>query len=279
MRVFKVFACILIVLTFSSCMNPLSKWFGAQKKVDTTQALIQKNEDKTVEAAQSYVFATQIAIQADPSTNKYHKVTSELNQRAVTVLGTPPLEQVLVLKQMVADLLSENQKTILKGEEELAKLDERVIILQTQKGELENKLETAEKKLVEVGSVNSKLAQTYQTIKNWFWRILWGIVIIFAIKIICQFLPSPYDNLGCIVSIPIALCTKLVHALMPDVKKYAGVVGNEYKTTVEHLSHAIEELKEKHPEIKESISSVLLQNTDSNSSQKVISKTKTELGI
>lgn len=287
MKAFRILLLVSLVFGLAGCYNPLSKWASAEKKVNLTQQKVQKNSDDTVNVAKSYIYGTKLSLDLDPNPNKYSQLAADFNNKSIIVLGTPALEEVNVLKSMVTNLLSTNNLLISQGQKQLSVLDKQVYELQNEKVELGSKLDKAEKRLVEVGGLNAKIAQTYQTIKNWFWRIAWTVGILFVLKLVSQFLPSPYNNIGCIVSIPLAIITRCINALMPDVKKYAKVVGEEYKSTLEQVIVSVEDAKAKieaqnkssgkKSEGLERLKAELNTNTDA-TTKVLISQTKQGLG-
>ena len=277
-KFFKIVPLVLI-LSLTSCINPLKLWTKTEKKVDVAQEKIQANKDKTINAAKEYTYATKLSLDLNDSPNKFTLLAQDFNSKSILTLGTPTIEEVNGLKLMVTSLLSTNAKIIAEGKSQLADLDSKVIYLQNQKVNLESKLDTAEKKLVEVGEYNSGLASTWHKIKSYFLWGFWIFVIVIILKLASQFLPPPYNNIFSIISAPIGLFIRLIQGMMPDVKQYAKVVSEDYKSTVSDLATAIEELKKSHPEIKENVKNILLKNTDSSVSQKIITQTKTELGL
>jgi hypothetical protein len=259
--------------------NPFKSWTKATTKVEDVQKKVDNNQDQITDQGKNYVYATKLALQADPSTNQYHQVETQLNDKAVATLGTPTMDQIVMLEAMVKNLLSTNQELVAKGQKQLAKQDEIVANLQEDNKNLQTKLDTANKKLVDVGTANSGLAQKWNNLVKFFWYFVYLIIFVVVIKILAVVLPPPYNSIVGIIALPIGLFTKLLHALVPEAKAIAGVVAAEYKTGTQDLVTTIQKLKEAHPELRHEITAAVIANTDSNTSAIAINKAKSDLGI
>lgn len=259
--------------------NPLGSWNKAETKVATAAEKIDNNNERIITEGRNYVYATHLALKADTSTNKYHALETQMNDRAVSVLGSPAIDKVAQLESMVGNLLSENQKLVNKGESQLSVFDLNTAKLQSENTSLQAKLENAQKKLEDVGTTNSSMAQKWNTLVSYMWYFIYLIIFVAAVKILSVVLPPPYNSIVGIVAIPIGFLIKMVHSLIPEAKAAAGVVNKEYKTATEDLVTVIQKLKESHPELHTEISSTVLSNTDSTTSAKAINESKQNLGI
>ncbi len=288
MRTFRVLLCVLMVLGLSGCLsNPFSKWTTATKKVETTQDKIQKNEDSTVEAVKSYNYGVKLSLDLDPAPSKYSTLASDFNNKSVAILGSPSLQEINDLKIMVSSLLSTNAKIIAKGQEQLNELDQKVYRLQSEKIELGVKLDNAEKRLVEVGGLNSKIASTWTSIKRVGWWILWAVIGYGVFRVLGAVCPPPYNSAFGIIDFVIGGFIRGVFKLIPKAMDGAKVVGQEYKETVNQLVESIETSKvkvEAQNEVLgkksvglETLKTELNTNTDAKT-KAVISQTKQDLG-
>ena len=259
--------------------NPLGNWTKAETKVEQKQQKLDANQDTITEQGKNYVYATKLALQEDPSTNKYHEVEQQLNDKAVATLGTPSMEEIVKLEAMVKNLLSENEKLIIKGKKQLAEQDDVVADLQQENAQLLKEVGVAQKKLVDVGTTNAGFAQKWATLMKIVWWIIYGVIAMFVIKILAVVLPPPYNSIVGIIALPIGIFTKLLHSMVPEAKAIAGVVSAEYKTGTQDLVTTIQKLKEAHPELRKEIGDLVYANTDSDSSAIAINKAKSELGI
>lgn len=259
--------------------NPTKSWTKATTNVEEKQKALDANQDATVEQSKNYVYATKLALQADPATNRYHEVETKLNDRAVATLGTPQMEEIVKLEAMVKNLLSTNQQIIIKGEKQLAEQDSVVKDLQSENTDLKAQLGDAQEKLVKVGTTNAGLAQKWATVMKIFWWCVYGAIFIVVIKVLAVVLPPPYNSIVGIIAMPIGIITKLLHSLVPEAKAVAGVVSAEYKTGTQDLVSIIQKLKESHPELRKEIGDAVYAGTDSTTSAVAINKAKSDLGI
>lgn len=274
------------VLSFSSgCAlfrNPLASWQKAETKVEEKQKKIEANKDAVIEQGKNYVYATKLALQADPSTNQYHAVETKLNDRAVATLGTPDIVEIVRLETLVKNLLSTNTAIIIKGEQQLAEQDSRVKNLQSERNELLGQLETAQTKLTKIGTENAGLAQKWANLVKVFWWIVYGFIFVIVIKILSAILPPPYNSIVSIISVPIGLIIKGIHGCIPEAKKVAGVVASQtYDTTklaLQHIVEAIEEAKVQKPDVAKELVPFLKDATSKEITRPLITEIKKEMG-
>lgn len=277
-------AVLMIGLTSGCALfrNPFGDWTKATTKVEAVQKKIDKNEDANVAAAKTYVYATGLALQADPSTNRFHTVETDLNSKAQVVLGPPTMEEVIYLQEMVKNLLHTNKSIILKGENQLADLDEAVVNLQEENEKLKNDLTTSQEKLVSVGLINTGYAAKWTSLVKIFWWGVYLVIAVFAIKILSAVLPPPYNTIVSIVAVPIGLVIKGIQGLFPEAKKAAGVVAastyDNTKLALSHIVEALEDAKAKDPTIVQALSPYLKETTSKEVTRPIITDVKRELG-
>ena len=263
---FPILLMVILVATAPGCAlfkNPFKSWTKAETKVETTQKAVATNQEEIVKQGKNYVYATKLALDADTSTNQVHDVEVQLNDKAIATLGTPTMDQIVVLQAMVKNLLSTNQILVAKGEKQLAAQDAMVANLQSVNSELLGKLDVATKKLTEVGTTNAGLAQKWNDVVKVFWWIVYAFIFVAVIKVLAVVLPPPYNSIVGIIAVPIGLFTKLIHSLVPEAKAVAGVVSSEYKTTTEQLLTAIQKLKDANPTQHTEISKTVSNTVDS----------------
>lgn len=262
--------------------DPTGSWNKATNKVEAVQSAINKNEDATTAAARTYVFATQEALNADPSTNRAHEVASDMNEKALVTLGPPSMQEVVYLKEMVKNLLATNTATILRGEEQLADLDAQVIKLQKENQKLQTNLEKAEAKVISVGTVNAGYASKWTAIVKVFWWIVYGFIAVIIIKVLSAVLPPPYNSIVSIIAVPIGLIIKGIQGCVPEAKKAAGVVAagtyDNTKLALQNVIEAIEEAKRDKPHIVQEIVPYLKDATNKEITRPLITDVKREMG-
>ena len=272
---------VLSMLGLSGCAlfnNPFKSWQKAETKIAQVENKVATNQVATTKEGINYVYATKLALAADPATNNYHKVETELNDKAIVVLGTPSMEDITKLNKMVNDLLSTNAQIIIQGDKELAAMDKKVTQLQQENSTLEGTLSKVEAKATAIATANAGLAQKWATVTKFFWWIVYGIIFFTVVRIVTAVLPPPYNSLSIIVSLPVSIITKLIHALVPEAQKIAGLVPVAYQTATENLITSIKQIKTDHPELHNEISTTVAANAN-DSTASVINDTKTKLGM
>lgn len=280
LKSYLIFGLVLLVLSGCSMFrNPLSSWNSANKKVDSIEQKVQVNEDKTVNQAKQYVFAADLTLRSDPNPNKFNFLAQDFTGKTITTLGQPTMEETIMLRKMVSDLLSTNQQIIAKGQKNLAALDKQLIELQEENVNLQTSLVQAQTKLETVGTANAGLAQKWATLLKFFWGAVYLVIGIFVLKIISAVLPPPWNSIVGLAAVIPAFFIKVVGSLIPEAKTMAGVVSKNYKTSTEDLVTVIQKLKESHPELHTEISEKVYSNTDSDTSAVAINEAKKTLNI
>lgn len=285
---------VLFLLT--SCLwwhDPLSAFKSAQTKVNTSQTnlvtateTLKTNETKlaTNTAAiddhkQGLVFGASTALHLDPTPTVYNKVATQFADTELGLYGLPSTNEVLALRQTVADLVSSNAAYVVEGEKQLAAitaenkaLQATNIILTKQVNESQNKVTEAETKVIsattkleKVGAENSKLAETWTKIKRWVYGVFWFLVAGIVIKIVSICLPPPYNQISYIVSLPLSVIVKVCHLIFPEIKGFVGLCEIGWKDAVSDLTNSIQAIKVANPTLHASISSVVAANTNDKS--------------
>jgi hypothetical protein len=192
------------------------------------------------------------------------------------------MEEVVYLKEMVNNLLNTNKNIILKGESQLADLDQAVINLQQENKKLKSTLESTQEKLISVGLVNAGYASKWTSLVKIFWWGVYLVIAVFAIKILSAVLPPPYNSIVGIVAVPIGLVIKGIQGMFPEAKKAAGVVAvgayDNTKLALEHVITAIEEAKRDKPDMMKELTPYLKDNTSTEVTRPLITDVKRELG-
>jgi hypothetical protein len=240
--------CMIISSLLVGCAlfrDPTGSWNKATDKVEAVQKAIDKNEDARTTAARNYVYATQVVLKDDPSTNRHHEVASDLNEKALVTLGPPSMADVVYLQAMVKNLLATNTAIIIRGEQQLAELDNTVIALQKANAKLQLNLEKAEQKVLDVGTTNAGFASKWTTLMKFFWWIVYAFVGAIIIKILAVLVPAPYNSFFGIIDYVIGGFIRFIFKLAPKAMETAKVVGTEYKVAMEHVVTSIEDAKTK----------------------------------
>lgn len=285
MRLLNITLISALLLFNTSCVffrNPDKAWNKAVDKTELVQDKIQKNEDSQLQQGRNYVYATKVALELDPSTNQFNNVETTLNDRAGIVLGQPSVEDAVTLRTMVENLLSTNQTLVAKGEKQLATQDKKIIALQEANVSLQTQLDKANAKVIEVGDTNAVYASHWTSLTKIFWGIIYLVIGVFIIKLLAVVLPPPYNSIVGLIAVPIGLVTKALHAFVPEAKKTAGVIAtgvyDNTKSTLKQIIAAIEEAKNRKPEVGEELKPFLKDETNREVSRPIIEQIKQELG-
>ncbi len=274
-----------IVFTLAGCAlfrDPTKSWEKAVAKQEAASKNVTLNEQKTVSQGRNYVYGVKLALDADPSTNRFHEVANILNSKALEVLGTPNMEEANALRIMVANLISTNQALIAKGNKQLAALDAQVIDLQNENSDLKSSLIRAQKRLLDVGTSNTSFASNWTGMMKIFWYAFYFIIAGFVIKILAAVVPPPYNSIIAIISIPLGLVMKMIKAFVPEATKAAGMVAettyNNTKLALSHVVESIEEYKKDNPDETTKLATLLKENTSKEVTRPVITEVKKQMG-
>lgn len=261
--------------------NPDKSWNKATDKLNAASSAINRNTSDIVDAGKGYVYGTKIALAADPSTNKFHEVATLLNDKAVETLGAPKIEEVDALRVLVSNLLSTNVALVAKGEKQLLTLDAKVIDLQNENLSLKKDLDKAEKKVIDIGTVNAGYASKWTSMIKIFWYAVYFVVTGFVIKIVAAVVPPPYNSIISIVSIPLGLIMKSIKAFVPEATKTAGVIAestyNNTSLALKHVVEAIESHKKDNPVEAEKLGEYLKESTSKEVTRPIIYDIKKSL--
>ncbi len=263
-----------LFLFLVGCQSPIGKWFRAEKNVQEVKNQISKNEDIQVEKGKSYVWAADFSLSLDRTPSIYSQTAKSFTERGVLTLGSPPMEEVIVLREIVNNLNSTNKELALKGQQALSEKDEEIADLQNNNKKLGLKLEDNERKAAEVNAENAKYANTWKKITHGFWWIVWILGICLVLGFVAKFLPPPYNSIASIIAAPVGLFIKIIQGIAPSVKQFAGVVSakthEESNSTLEKLVLAIDNIKKSDPSTFAKIEPILKDKTNDEARAKIL---------
>lgn len=179
---------------------------------------------------------------------------------------------------MVSDLLSTNELIIKRGNEELSKMDAKVIELQKRNEELSSKLSNTEKTANEIFGKNSSLAQKWSNLTKYIWLSVYVFVGVILLRIVAAACPPPYNSIVQVLALPFTWVIHTIKALIPEAIHAAGWVESQYKVATSDLVNAIHEIKTTNPSLHSQISSIVASNT-SDISIPIINNTKSDNNI
>jgi hypothetical protein len=281
----------MLVISLISCSTPIGKFFSASKKVEETKKEIVKNKSQIIEKAKTYAWSTDYILELNNQTNKYTELAKDFSRKTTETLGAPQMDEIIQMKEIISNLLSDQEKLIIKGQKALKEKDLELAEIQSNIKDLQKTLEIKEEKLQVVNQENAKYANIIVKAKRWFWWGIWLFIVLFVINTIAHALPPPYNAIGYIIGMPFGLFIKGVRALIPSATKFAGVVASKtYEETQKALNNvvvSIEEAKTKIDAKNEAtgvksfgltqLNTELNKNTD-NSDKIVITQVKQALG-
>jgi len=272
----------LILINFTGCAlfhNPFKSWKSAETGFTNAQSQVVTNQTKLNNSAQEFAYATDYSLNLDPTPSKYNQVAQKFNKETIIALGgIPTTNEIANLQETVSNLLSDNKKILEEGNKQLVLMNSQVLQLQNDKTNLNNKLTYTINKLEKVGGLNATLAEKWHKLTEIFWYSIYGIGLIFILKIVSIVLPPPYNCITYIISLPLSLIIKCIHALFPEIKEFCSLVDSGYKDAATDLVNGIQALKIQNPNQHSQISSTI-SATVNNSSIPIINSIKAENNI
>lgn len=176
--VFYIMALSLVVI--GGCATPLGKFNKKEAVVESIERKQTENTNKQVESGRTFVYAADQALQKDPDPSKHSDVAKSMTTRSITALGPPQASNALKSDSMITALLSDDPKTVEKGQAELATMDKELIAIQNQNRVLSSQLNSANVQLKAVNQKNALAATKYSSLMG---KVYWivGIVIFLVV--------------------------------------------------------------------------------------------------
>lgn len=267
---------LIFPLVTSCALLPSHKVAREEKKIEQAKKdLNTANQDK-FDITKSYLWGADYSLSLDPNPNKYSKTAKNLTERGVIVSGTPEMDEIIKLKEIVNNLLSTNNYEIKKGQRLLLERDKEVIDLQQKIVGLQGKLESRESDLMTTAKRIGGLADIIVKLKWIFYGIIGIFIFVFISKVLSVILPPPYNSIFYTVEHAIGFVIKQIFKLFPKAIDGAKVVGSDVhqvsENTLANLVAAIQQYKANNPdkanEINQTIASKM--GTNANSISKVI---------
>lgn len=186
----KLIPFIAFILCFSGCASTgtgrhwwvPTTWFSSSEatKVSKLEDRVDTSRDQLIKAAQKTSHETQEALAAAPASRPVD-VAVESNNQTVAVLdqaaGPLTANEVVGLRNRVANLLSENAEVRAKAEKERAKDRETIGDLSDKLAKVQAKLDAAESKLPDALRREAAIANKYRT-------LMWGAGCLLVLAVI-----------------------------------------------------------------------------------------------
>ena len=275
MRVF-VFLSIFLFTTSCSTITPAKQETGNQKalnaqekKAEKTLEKLEKNaENKSIQTS-ILAAGTQYSLSQVTNPPVEVQTAQALNERLISIVGTPHLDELQKIKLIVDLLNSEVSEERKKGEKLLSQRDQIIVLLQKEKVDLKTIYETQVSVLTDKAKEVAKTADENQAtintmsgmfglnavfwgLKKFFFNFLTFIVVFGVIFLILRVLStvnpiaatafSIFNLLGSVV-------LNTVKSLTPNAVNLCKLVPqsehNKYKDTLDKIVDTVEELKRK----------------------------------
>ena len=171
----------LSLVVIVGCATPLGRFNKKEAVVESIERKQTENTNEQVESGRTFVYAADQALQKDPEPSKHSSVAKSMTTRSITALGPPQAANALKSDTMIADLLSDDPKTVEKGQAELAVMDKELIAIQNRNRVLSSQLSDAQVQLKAVNQKNALAATKYSSLMG---KVYWIVgIVIFLVAI------------------------------------------------------------------------------------------------
>jgi len=263
-----------IWLLISGCAS----WGGKDKNqrniedkktnVQDAKDALNENSKEKMKQVQSLSFGVNYALKKAPTNNVPVKIANELNERIVSLAGTPNMEEINKMKTMVDKLTSKIIEEQKLGRELLKKKDEEIIAIQKERDVLKEQLDLKQDALSDAATkiaqqadeTKSKLdamngffglGAIFYGIKRFITSCLIFILVFSIIFLILRILASTNPIAAAFFSIFNMIGGMLLQAiksLAPGALKSANMVTNDehnyYKDTLYKIIDTVQEVKQ-----------------------------------
>ena len=243
-----------------------------EKKIDTTSdELVKNDKGKRIQTA-VLAQGIQYSLQQVTNTSIQVETAKNLNERVISIVGSPHLDEIKRIKATIDLLNSSIEEERKKGGELLGQRDTVIDKLQKEKEELKNQYDDqlwqmtdkakevakdSDEKQATIDSMGGMfgLNAVFWGLKKFFFSALTAIVIFVVIFALLRILASVHPAAGAAFSIfnMIGSCVlSLIKGLTPKAFELANFASkdkvDEYKSPLTKIVDVIQELKEKQKE-------------------------------
>ena len=233
---------------FSSRKNANEhKMENASKEVDKVKEKLANNSKEKMYAASTMATGTDRALSKITNATVEVKVAKEMNDRVLSILGNPYLDDQNKIKKIVDELTSQVDKVRLQGEKDLAEKDKEIAWLQIQRDNLKNDISQKTKEFNDLALEVATKADVYKEtvdkcnsffglgaifygIKRFFTTCLVFVLITSIIFLALKVFASANPMVGAAFSIfnhAGGLILHFVKGVLPGSFKVAGFKFNE----------------------------------------------------
>jgi hypothetical protein len=243
-----------------------------EKKIDTTSdELVKNDKGKRIQTA-VLAQGIQYSLQQVTNTSIQVETAKNLNERVISIVGSPHLDEIKRIKATIDLLNSSIEEERKKGGELLGQRDSVIDKLQKEKEELKNQYDyqlwqmtdkakevakDSDEKQATIDSMGGMfgLNAVFWGLKKFFFSALTAIVIFVVIFALLRILASVHPAAGAAFSIFNMICSgilSLIKGLTPKAFELANFTSkdkvDEYKSPLVKIVDVIQELKEKQKE-------------------------------
>lgn len=240
-----------------------------ENAVEVAKEKIANNSDKKMSEIATMAQGVDYSLSKVPATNVTHEVTTakEINQRVISIAGSPKVDELARIKSMVDLLNSEIAKERERGTKLLQQKDAEILSVQKKSDDLDvnlnkkiGELATTAKKQAEAADDNKViidnvnkyfgLGAVFYGIKRFVTSCIVGILIFGVIFLVLRLLAASNPIAAAVFSvfsIVGAIVVNIIKGVAPKSLNFSGfspsVELEKYKTTLSKLIDNIEEIQ------------------------------------
>ena len=242
---------------------------GRENAVEFAKEKIANNSDKKMSEIATMAQGVDYSLSKVPATNVTHEVTTakEINQRVISIAGSPKVDELAKIKSMVDLLNSEIAKERERGTKLLQQKDAEILSVQKKSDDLDvnlnkkiGELATTAKKQAEAADDNKViidnvnkyfgLGAVFYGIKRFITSCIVGILIFGVIFLVLRLLAATNPiaaEVFSVFNIVGAIVVNIIKGVAPKSLNFSGfspsVELEKYKTTLLKLIDNIEEIR------------------------------------
>jgi hypothetical protein len=237
------------------------------KKIDAVKSQLSMNSAEKAYAASTFAAGTDRALSKVTNAPVEVRVAQEMNDRVLSILGNPYIDDQNKIKKIVDALTSQIEQVKMQGEKELAQRDIEVADLQVQRDKLKDNIKTKVDEYntlaEQVAHDNDKNKAVVDQCNSWFGLgavfyglkrfvssclifLLIGAIVFLAIKILANSFPPLAAAMG-IFNMVGSLALHTIKSITPGAFKAANFIptdtSNKYKEVLIKMIDVAEEMK------------------------------------
>ena len=242
---------------------------GRENAVEFAKEKIANNSDKKISEIATMAHGVDYSLSKVPATNTTHEVTTakEINQRVISIAGSPKVDELARIKLMVDLLNSEIAKERERGTKLLQQKDVEILYVQTKSDALDANLnkkigelastakkqaEIADDNKVIIDNVNQYfgLGAVFYGVKRFITSCIVGILIFGVIFLVLRLLAASNPIAATVFSVFNIIGAAIIHIIKGVAPKSLNFSGfspsvelEKYKTTLSKLIDEIEEIQ------------------------------------